>query len=707
MVEFEAWLLDAYADKGTAVAWFTDISGRPIRAHFKYRPDFYVHVDEEHRCNVRNQIEALTGVMAVEEVLRREAFSQEEKTVLKVTMRDTIYFNKIVRKLKNLEFVKLYNIHILHSQRVLYKLGLEPGCKALLDLAYDGSLLSLTKVDDREVLPPPFKVLAFRLTKKGRYTIDRIDVFSGPTKIGEFAGEPNKILFEFASVVRSEDPDILICNARDDTFTMLLAMSRLYGMNLQLGRDRTDIASLPRPLPYWVRGRVVLDEQHFDPLLGCWGLAGILERSRFGFLPIDLAAEWTSNRLVDSRNTFELLQHGVLIPAKPKYFEPRRNVGEMGIKDKGAIIMPPLLGVHDNVAELDFESEFANIMVRDNISYETISERGDIDGLLPGVIKKFLDRRLYFKRLRSSLPQDSEELDYCEQRQTSLKLMLCVLYGTSGCAWNRFGNVLAFEKINAMAREVMLEATKVAEERGFRTLYADTDSLFVRREDATETEYKALVETLNESIGLPLTLDHHYRFLVLLPRKEDAHTPAFKRYYGLTYGGELVCRGIECRRHDTPLFIKEVQEAMMKALLFKDDLAEVYTKGLADSIRVLNMALKRLERGDIEGSRLCVTKIMRKEADQYFSLLSHVSAGLRMKAEGEDITSDSFISYIYKSSDHRNPLCRVVPFTMKTSTYDTSKYKDLLTGAASTILAPLLTRGMKMAQGSSRLDDYI
>jgi hypothetical protein len=43
-------------------------------------------------------------------------------------------------------------------------------------------------------------------------------------------------------------------------------------------------------------------------------LEAVIERSRFGFLPLSLAARYGMNRLVDSRNCYELIQSGFLIP---------------------------------------------------------------------------------------------------------------------------------------------------------------------------------------------------------------------------------------------------------------------------------------------------------------------------------------------------------------------------------------------------------
>ena len=90
------------------------------------------------------------------------------------------------------------------------------------------------------------------------------------------------------------------------------------------------------------------------------------------------------------------------------------------------ILSPKIKEVHYNVAELDFDSLYPNLIIKRNISFETVTPSGvDTcleDAILPFVTKKALERRLYFKRLRKSFPRGSQEWTWCEQRQAALKL---------------------------------------------------------------------------------------------------------------------------------------------------------------------------------------------------------------------------------------------------------------------------------------------
>ena len=68
---------------------------------------------------------------------------------------------------------------------------------------------------------------------------------------------------------------------------------------------------------------------------------------------------------------------------------------------------------------------------------------------------------------------------------------------------------------------------------------------------------------MNELIretGLEMTLEFHYKFLVLLYIEADEKMEARKHYFGLTYDNQLITRGIDTRRHDSPAIHKRVSE---------------------------------------------------------------------------------------------------------------------------------------------------
>src|SRR5437764_14137037 len=109
------------------------------------------------------------------------------------------------------------------------------------------------------------------------------------------------------------------------------------------------------------------------------------------------------------------------------------------------------------------------------------------------------------------LPKESMEYVWCEQRVNSLKNILVCLYGSTGSLWNRYGNVLAFEEINKMSRDILIKTEDIVQELGYELVYADTDSVFIKRKDhvTTTTDYEELISTLSKETGLPISIDCH------------------------------------------------------------------------------------------------------------------------------------------------------------------------------------------------------
>lgn len=80
------------------------------------------------------------------------------------------------------------------------------------------------------------------------------------------------------------------------------------------------------------------------------------------------------NRLIDSRNCYELFQRGYVISKKgsPSNHEHIRTIEELVSNDRGGMIISPQTRLHENVIVLDYDNEYANLILDHNLSYETV-----------------------------------------------------------------------------------------------------------------------------------------------------------------------------------------------------------------------------------------------------------------------------------------------------------------------------------------------
>jgi DNA polymerase elongation subunit (family B) len=673
------WLLDVSIENDHAILSIkTEEDGQILKLRDTYHPGFYILPRDESLFQILSREEEIS--VSWEDKHTDLFDNKKTRKLIHVQLRSLRCYQSLLKKLENDYRVKqLFNTDLSHAQQYLFTtLKIEPTSK--LKIEYDGSgLLEVVKIDDEEdVHPPPFSMLYFDLhTYSGIISsedgIRVIKVRYGEDETVFDNSEEKIILQQFSNYVNEKNPDIIVSLGDYDNGKLLRYLydrAEKIGFDLQLGKVYISSS---------YRKRTCFDQ---------FGFAGLIERARFGFIPLDKAAKYSINRLIDSRNCFELIQKDFVIPSRARGIENHehiRTVEQIVSGDKGGMVISPQIGLHEDVLALDYDNEYANLIVNHNLSYETVDGGEAKKGLLPTVVERFLKRRLYFKSLLKELPQDSQEYVWCEQRISSLKNILVCLYGSTGSLWNRFGNVLAFEEINRLSREILIKTKDIVQSLGYDLVYADTDSVFIKKKDSAR-DYSQVVDILSKETGLSISVDYHYKFLVLLPLEADEKIEVLKHYFGITYDNELVVRGIEIRRHDIPAFIKRFQTQLLYTLFDCKDSSEILTKGYEDALLLVTQAIDTIMTGEgLDGKDLVISKLLRQDIQKYRSLFPHVSAAIqsrRYPLKGETI------QYIYTDSKHNNPLCRVTPIESFASLpqYDKEKYKEMILDAAETVL---------------------
>ncbi len=662
MTSCTGWLLDVSIDNDHAILFIkTEEEGQILKLRDSYHPGFYILPrNEADGINLFQLLSREEEISVRWEDKHTDLFdSNKTRKLIHVQLRSLRYYQPLLNKLENDYRVKqLFNTDLLHIQQYLFdRLKIEPTSKVKVE--YDGSsLLGAVKIDDEDnVNPPPFSMLYFDLHTYSGILASEDSIRIIKVKYGEdgvvFDNNDEKIILQqFSDYIYDKNPDIIVCMGDYDNGQVLrYLLARGVDLN-----ERICISSSYRKTTY------------FDE----FGFAGLIERARFGFLPLDKAAKYSINRLIDSRNCFELIQKDFVIPSRSGGgdHEHIRTVEQIVAGDKGGMVISPQIGLHEDVLALDYDDEYANLIVNHNLSYETVGSGETGKRLLPTIVERFLKRRLYFKRLLKELPRDSEEYVWCEQRVNSLKNILVCLYGSTGSMWNRYGNVLAFEEINRLSREVLIKTKDTVQGLGYDLVYADTDSVFIKRINSAR-DYNDVIDTLSKETGLSISVDYHYKFLVLLPLEADEKIEVLKHYFGITFDNELVVRGIEIRRHDVPAFIKRFQTQLLYSLFDCKDISEIRTKGYENALLLVTQAIDTIMTGEgLDDKDLIISKLLRQDIQKYRSLFPHVSAAIqsrRYPLKGETI------QYIYTDSKHNNPLCRVTPIENLKSLPSTKK----------------------------------
>jgi DNA polymerase elongation subunit (family B) len=537
----------------------------------------------------------------------------------------------------------------------------------------DGKLRSIEKIDDSQVIePPPLKSLIIRVPEV--YRIKKVQVSNGEDALETIAGRESIVLQHLLEHIWTEDPDIIVTVDPRSTTRHILSRARSNNIQFDFGRGDEKY-----------HGRILLTTSSYENV----GLSGLVERARFTYAPIGVSSDWEPGKTIDSRQCAEAVKMDVVVPGMNGGYGFKSSAWDMIRSDRGGMIFSPKAGLHENVAALDFESMFPNIIIHKNVSYETVTEAG-IDTTRPGFMgnfmSEFLSRRLRFKHLREILPPRSDEWLWCQQRQAALKLMLVVVYGYSGCYSNRFANVQVFQEINRLARQAMVKALRIAQGNDYDVIYGPFDSLFVKKQDASKSDYMDLAAHITEETGLPMSMDNHFRYIVLLTKTTDPVIVVANRYYGKLMDNRLFYRGIELRRHDTPTYIYNMQTEMLNTM-FKHESSElVKTLGVQEAQDIAAQSIKKIRLGKADPCELIISKRLRRELRDYEARQPHIVAA--MLGEDTDIAE-----YILMNTESPNPCMRIIPASKidaQHKSYDKKKYASMVRRAAWNLLRPFV-----------------
>jgi len=591
------WILDTTVERDRVVLW-----GPGGTVEYRHcPPSFLLTLPEPFRH--WDLVAALEDSFEVEPVMVRTIHGEEEgwrvgagRDVAAAVLRQTRYA------------ARCYNVDVRRDQRYLAENGLltctGPGeSRFSFWLDQDLTVLELTVDGDPSRASG---VTGCTLNVDGRRRRLEGDE---PTVIGDLFG-----------LVETIDPDVVLFPNADTWTERLLAAARMHGIQATLSRNGRYVTldsrsyfsygrMYHRPKAMVPAGRLLIDTgQSFVHREG--GLQGVLIAARITGLSPNRTARFTPGTLVSAFEVYTALSRGIAIPWKKIDTERVKTVAALRAADRGGMMFQPVPGIHEHVYQVDFTSLYPSIIVRHNLSPETI-DAPDRPGFLAACLSPLLELRLETKRAKRT---DAAIAGV----DSVLKWMLVTCFGYTGYKNARFGRVDVHEAITRHAREALIAAKETAEVRGFRVLHGITDCLFVQGEPIAEL--KAAIEA--ES-GYRTEVEV-FDWVVFLPQRDG--TGAYTWYYGRLRDGGVKVRGIMARRHDCPAYIQRFQHEAL-AMMGRErsiagvrslypalrDLYAAYRDGLASApiedlvlsrrISTTNYTRRCPERGAVEAYR--------------------------------------------------------------------------------------------------------
>jgi len=687
-------ILDVYPDDehNVMVTWLLQ-NGKAIRVEEPYDPCFYVHAPASDISQATKALEHNPQVKHLQLTPAKLTLGSPQHTMVLEVMPNSL---SALRPLADLidtwggfHRYQLFNVDLRLPTRYLQERGVF--CHA--QVTWDGK--HFTCMDDQWALDyevPLFSVLHLDVASKKQGVPSFQEPLSGIRIDDEVIQEDNEIdtILSALNRIKQIDPDV-IATVNGDSLLLpfLYHRARSCGIEhlMNLGREKNQKKNNLRPVKkaksYFSYGRIVYrpafytlqGRLHLDTaqsfFYGESGLRGILDIARCANIPLQLLSRLGPGTAISQIEINAAMRKGYLVPWKKNLPENWKTAEELLIADRGGLVLEPVVGLHENVVELDYASLYPNIMVVHNISPETILCPCCPDstkrvpqlgyhicrkqkGLLPEVLEPILRRRFCFKARAKNTQYDPATY---KELQKAWKWVLVVCFGYTGYRNARYGRIECHESITAFSRDILLTASEVAQQAGYEVLHGIVDSLWVKGSQECVRPFH-LSRMISHRTGIRMDVEGRYQWIVFLPSKATG-VGALTRYYGMFEDGTTKVRGVELRQHSTPAFLKHAQQEMLA--VFKDaHTAEEFRTLIPAALQTLTHCAAEIQEGRVDQKDLVCTTTVSKDIVAYKVNTLPKSALLQLQDLGVQVSPGQSIRYLItdeSSKDYKQRVC--------------------------------------------------
>jgi len=350
-------------------------------------------------------------------------------------------------------------------------------------------------------------------------------------------------------------------------------------------------------------------------------------------------------------------------------------------------------------------SMYPTIMVEHNVSPETVNchccrntavpELGYTicekrEGIVPATLRPVVRKRAAYKKMKKSLKAaGDEQWKIYDRRQNALKWMLVTCFGYLGYKNARFGRIEAHETVNAYSRDAILRAKELAEDRGYQFIHAIVDCMWLKKPGATEADYEELAAAVRADVGIDISLEGIYNWVLYPSSKMDPQIPTANRYVGWYTNNEIKIRGVEVRRRDTPVFIKRMQGEMLQIMGQAKTVAEL-ERLLPALLEKAGEYLAILRSGKAEPLDLVVRRHISREADDYANNSANAVVAKALDEAGVHLAAGEMVEYIIVDASGKKKPAKAIPLALYAfeDGYDVDKYAEMTLKAIETLLLP-------------------
>ncbi len=339
---------------------------------------------------------------------------------------------------------------------------------------------------------------------------------------------------------------------------------------------------------------------------------------------------------------------GLIIPPKPTSSQIRKRRKETY---EGGFVYKPEPGLYENIMVFDFRSLYPSIITSHNISPETLNceccEGEDQvpqepywfcqkkKGFISAIIENLISRRSRIKEII----RDKGKSKVLHARQYALKTVANAMYGYLGFFMARWYCMECAKSITSYGRYYIRQLIDKAQEEGFRTIYGDTDSVFLELTKTQPEEAKAFADKIN--LDLPDQME--VEFQGFYPRgifvsAKVGRYGAKKKYALIDQNNKMNVKGFETVRRNISPIAKKTQEKVLRIILAEGDVEK--------ALKFTQDVLQKVKRREFPKQDFIVNTQLTKNISEYESIGPHVAVAKELERKGVKIIPGMIISYI-------------------------------------------------------------
>ena len=761
--KFDGWLLDVSTCSEGVILWVKTVKEQKILEVFhEFTPEFFA-VPKKHAGKDFKRLKGILkshqdvkSVRICEKYVKLE--DHKKSKIFGVSVAKPSVFKRTFKAIDRIDLFTLYNTDLPISQMYFYVNNLFPMSFCGFTISTENKkkadkylmrLSSIELKDDNEKLfydLPPLKAvwLDIKIQKSGirsyyndplayakisiiekdaQNGIPRADGLRSQIILIDLADEAEN-LKKISNVIEKLNPDIILTKGGDEfVFPYLAARAseNRVTKDLYFSRDKTPLKNCIFNLSggadhymsygiirrrsktqVYFTGRFNLDTTSYGSLHFSDGnIPGVIEVARISRVPLQRLCRVTIGGALQSIQFYNAYKLDHLIPPFKKSPEGFRTGMELITADRGGHIFEPIIGVFDQVVELDFSSMYPSLMANFNISSETINCKcckEDGTGIkVPGLNFHICTKREGIISRSISLPLRKRLECKAHVRKTgdlrykftdmALKWVLVVSFGYLGFKNARFGKIEAHQTVCAFAREFLIRSAEIAEKNGCKVVHGIVDSMWLkdtkgRSPEEFEVITRKIADEITKKTSINMSWDGLFDTIVFLPSRAEPDIPALSHYWGIKNDGEIKVRGIEVRRRDTPKIVKDAQYAFIDVFQGARTVEEFHER-IPKAKKVLYEYVGRIHSGAVSRDELTVRQRISRKASQYKVNSYQAVAARQLERSGIITSAGKNVRYIILNAeaDPSFPEKKIILsdlYDKKKHGYDKKKYVELL-----------------------------